>query len=319
MWGLHFDICKVAKGCILARNVEDLGLLKGDRLDPSPELRDVGKFEETVLPVLVIFWRAHKDNDGKLLDGTLRRNPLFDREVGITPATTLMVDTLHTLYLGVYQRYVMHVIWHALDSNLWHVEAAQSTKDELGRKHLVNDLKGWYVRNNVPQNYRINDITDKLIGTRKAPDLKTKAGETGVLVRWATDLCQRHARSMKLGDELLAAGECLLEYMAILKEHDRIVPRSACQRLLDLCTRHISLLQLAQLPLVPKHHLMVHLTLRIPTRGNPRFYSTFLDESLNAALAKIAGASHRTTWETSIFSRVRLLPHVQPHSAFAIA
>eukprot|EP00959_Pyramimonas_sp_CCMP1952_P404396 8474233-Pyramimonas_sp.AAC.2 len=68
---------------------------------------------------------------------------------------------------------------------------------------------------------------------------------------------------------------------------------------------------------LPKSHLFVHLTARIPEYGNPRLYSTFLDEGLNLILAGVASASHRCTFERSIFERIRLLPYVQETSAWA--
>eukprot|EP00959_Pyramimonas_sp_CCMP1952_P345032 7226119-Pyramimonas_sp.AAC.1 len=59
------------------------------------------------------------------------------------------------------------------------------------------------------------------------------------------------------------------------------------------------------------------MTLRIPFCGNPRWYSTFLDESLNLVLAGVAAASHKATWERSIFDRMRLLPIVSKGHALA--
>eukprot|EP00959_Pyramimonas_sp_CCMP1952_P222007 4641458-Pyramimonas_sp.AAC.1 len=67
----------------------------------------------------------------------------------------------------------------------------------------------------------------------------------------------------------------------------------------------------------PKDHLFVHLTLRIPRYGNPRYYSTFHDESLNLCVARIANVCHRHVWEESIFNRLRLLPIVEKSSAWA--
>jgi len=36
-------------------------------------------------------------------------------------------------------------------------------------------------------------------------------------------------------------------------------------------------------------------------QGNPRFYATFLDESLNGNIAKIARSCHRRTWLKRVF------------------
>eukprot|EP00969_Alexandrium_andersonii_P309094 13659946-Alexandrium_andersonii.AAC.1 len=59
------------------------------------------------------------------------------------------------------------------------------------------------------------------------------------------------------------------------------------------------------------------MTRRIPLCGNPRCYSTLLDESLNAIAAPIASASHRSRWEINVFTRLRVLPQVEKRSYFA--
>ena len=58
-------------------------------------------------------------------------------------------------------------------------------------------------------------------------------------------------------------------------------------------------------PKAPKSHLFPHLTLRIPHWGNPRFYSTYLDESLNRTFIKIAASCHRRTFERRMFSKFK--------------
>ena len=79
--------------------------------------------------------------------------------------------------------------------------------------------------------------------------------------------------------------------------------------LVDTCLRHLCLVKLAQMPLVPKHNMWVHLSLRAELE-NPRYYSTFLDESLNSVLATAAQTAHRDNWERTMFGRIRLLPAV---------
>ena len=74
----------------------------------------------------------------------------------------------------------------------------------------------------------------------------------------------------------------------------------------------------ADVKYIPKSNLCVILTLRIAQCGNPRSYSTFMDESLNLVIAAVASAAHQATWEKSIFDRIRLMPYVSRNSAFAI-
>eukprot|EP00969_Alexandrium_andersonii_P121244 5359795-Alexandrium_andersonii.AAC.1 len=59
--------------------------------------------------------------------------------------------------------------------------------------------------------------------------------------------------------------------------------------------------------LSPKHHLWIHLTKRVLVFGNPRTYSTFVDETLNLTIAGMTAASHAAHWETRVIDRSRLL------------
>ena len=61
----------------------------------------------------------------------------------------------------------------------------------------------------------------------------------------------------------------------------------------------------AGVPLVPKMHLLFHMVERAQTQGNPRFYGTFLDESLNRTLRDLVRTSHRNVWVQRIFHRFR--------------
>ena len=108
---------------------------------------------------------------------------------------------------------------------------------------------------------------------------------------------------------LHAAWTTLQAYFQLLVDAPAQVPLGMCQDLLDMCLRHLRLLSQAGVSFSPKHHLWCHLTVRIRSCGNPRDYSTLLDESLNRALANIAVAAQCRTWEHRTFTRVRLFCH----------
>ena len=125
-----------------------------------------------------------------------------------------------------------------------------------------------------------------------------------------------YADYIRDADSLLVAGSVLQDYLQLLVVSPAKVPLQTCQTLMDLCIRHLRLLSEAGVHYTPKHHLWCHLTLRIRTAGNPRCYSTFLDESLNRVLANIAAKAHRSTWELRTFHRVQLLPLVSGNLDF---
>eukprot|EP00959_Pyramimonas_sp_CCMP1952_P338687 7092581-Pyramimonas_sp.AAC.1 len=155
---LHFSEHQKRPGYILAHPVPRFRLEAHDRLEPSLQLLDIEKFEEAPIPhggLEVTFWRSHRDKKQRVLDTVHRRSPLFTPEVGITPQTVLMVDTLHTLYLGVFQNFVACVIWEALSQNVFDVPG--TTKDETqeyGIYKINLDLRAWYSRVGIPQGQR---------------------------------------------------------------------------------------------------------------------------------------------------------------------
>jgi hypothetical protein len=151
------------------------------------------------------------------------------------------------------------------------------------------------------------------------PGLKTKAAETGVLCRWAADFCSpgRPGEKLDQGQNLAAAGECLVEYVQILRDSPFVLKWETCNRLMFLCLKHLSHMKDIGQDFMPKAHMFVHLTQRAARCGNPRMYSCFCDETLNLVIAGMAASSHRANWENGIFQRVRLLPVVQKESSFA--
>eukprot|EP00969_Alexandrium_andersonii_P029448 1285462-Alexandrium_andersonii.AAC.1 len=50
------------RGRCLARGFPELGLLEGDRLEPSESLPDIGCFEQATTPIRVTFWRVSQES-----------------------------------------------------------------------------------------------------------------------------------------------------------------------------------------------------------------------------------------------------------------
>eukprot|EP00959_Pyramimonas_sp_CCMP1952_P467825 9492239-Pyramimonas_sp.AAC.1 len=212
-------------------------------------------------------------------------------------------------------QFVSRVIWASIDGNLFRIDGLMA-RVAYSTTRLHADMRQWYAANNIDHSDRISTLVG-LIGTNKSRELKTKAHETGVLVGWAFDFCQRYEAELPNGRFLKIAGDTLVEYMRLLRGSPKSVPVDVCQTLLDLCLRRITVAKSAGVLLVPKHHMWVHLTIGIRLTGNPRWFSCFTDESLNAGISTIAQTCHRAQWETRIFQKVRLLPTVEGHAVFA--
>ena len=73
---LEYDKLKY-RGRGIMDNFDELGLLKGDRLEPQSNMPDIGFIDHVVdgdLPLLISFWR-----NGASPTGTYHRNPLISR------------------------------------------------------------------------------------------------------------------------------------------------------------------------------------------------------------------------------------------------
>ena len=73
--------------------------------------------------------------------------------------------------------------------------------------------------------------------------------------------------------------------------------------------RHLRLAREAGVQELPKHHLFVHLLFRTRIYRNPKYYATFLDESLNRQLAAVARSAYAAVWERRIFWSMDLIGH----------
>ena len=130
---LHFDQrSKGNHGRTLSVALPSLGLLEGDRLEPSASLMNVGQLESvTTFPLWLTFWRQANETSAR------HRNPLFSRETHTSPCSTAL-DSRHCLHLGVYKDYCMIVMVKCILADAW--KLGTSTKRGIERK--VRSIRG---------------------------------------------------------------------------------------------------------------------------------------------------------------------------------
>ena len=174
---LRFDR-KPRGGSGLALHVPlpELGLVVGDRLEPSDSLHDVGKLRDAEVPLDVVFWRRSEESLCR------HRNPLLTADVGLSTDKALTVDTLHALYLGVMLVYCRVTVWVVLHSGVY----GHGVGGEAGLVPAVlairHALFGFYDRRHaaLPEENltRVSDMVPAMLGTSADPKLKTKGAET---------------------------------------------------------------------------------------------------------------------------------------------
>ena len=304
--GLYWDKRKNGvRGRALLRDVPSLGLRAGDRLTPSPQLCDVGDFTAAPLPIVLRFWRPTWHGQA-CMDPVLNRNPVFSPDLYTSPALTFALDVLHILYLGVHSRCIAAVIWGLIDANVFGALGPSDVAVPAILERLSCILQDWYDDEDVPQNYRVQEISVNMIGSREYPMLKTMGSETNALLPWALWLCQKYGDRLEYGFVLTEACRSLLGFMEVLKGAPAAIDRATASLLLELCIQHNHWMDEADVPKIFKNNFLAHLARRSVKHGNPLKSATFLDETLNLPAAVAASRVHRSSWERRLFERVSL-------------
>ena len=300
-------------GRTLQHDVPSLNLMRDDRLEPSPELADVGKFETIDLssPVRIVWWRPSRESLAR------HRNPLFSMALGVTVWRSLTPDTLHVLYLGVFHSVCKLIVWELILKHAWGGQfGTQEDLVEVALNVFHNSLTVWYKRRARmfpnEQITRISDVTRKMVGDPANQRLKTKGAETWGLLLYLVDEIPLHMD--KLGDTgplLLEAATCLKEMALVfdrsgirLSEDDQDQCWNYYLRFLDASKDFPQLL-------LPKRHLTLHLLRRMDVFGNPRFYAAWKDEGLNKTLKACCRKVSQATFEISVLSNVKRLLSMQ--------
>eukprot|EP00971_Amphidinium_carterae_P082515 1631992-Amphidinium_carterae.2 len=189
-----------AKGMALQTHMPELGLVRGDRLEPSKSLPDVGalwelnllgqpsklpcvgKYVGSLRPVQLIFWRRTTETLVR------RRCPLFSNCLDLPDI--LAVDSMHILALGVFQQYLGHTVQHLLEANV-----ASSTRRLVAERDaeclqlLETKFRNWCQqrRASVSRAVSKGEFLSGKFGTRSKPSCHFKAAQTVDIVRWLAD------------------------------------------------------------------------------------------------------------------------------------
>ena len=74
---LEYQKGRKDRGRAITVNLEQFGILQGDRLEMTPWMTDVALFETQPVPFRAVFWRVHRADGGALEDRVVRRCPIF--------------------------------------------------------------------------------------------------------------------------------------------------------------------------------------------------------------------------------------------------
>jgi hypothetical protein len=164
--------------------------------------------------------------------------------------------------------------------------------------------------------FQVHNLTLKMLGPARRPEMKCKAAESRGLLRFTRWLLHRHMPSLaaRVGDShlqaqfLSAAVDAACDFEDSMAEHPRIMPFEARQQTLSHYLRYAHLFQRAGGRISPKNHLLFHSI--IDSDSNPRFNMTYRDEALNGVVARIARSCHRNTFGDTVHYKFAILTEI---------
>ena len=309
LWALlHYDkrtTQNSANGRCLLQDYPPLHLCAYDRLEPSANLVDVGKWEDLVeFPVRLIFWRCSRESVAR------HRNPLWDPTIGLT-VESFYFDILHTLYLGVLNAMAKELIWELMDKDVWQTHA--TTLDErvalsVGhlRRSLFNFYSDFHRRHPDRKLTELQDLTVKMMGKSTQHKLKVKGMECWGVVLFLPTLLSEYGGA--LGERRRAwevAVENVIAHVELIRQYKNAMPPLAVQGLYDTHARVMNaLMSLGDFSFTPKFHVWMHIIASSLTRGSPWVAAAFLDEGYNHTLKKASKGAHAAVFEKRVLRRI---------------
>ena len=160
-----------------------------------------------------------------------------------------------------------------------------------------------------------------MLGASENPSLHAKAAESYGLLLFVRHLLSEHLADFEeradramcdKAKHLCEASKAAVRFEETFAKPIRHVSRREAEQALGSYKRFLRFYSQAGLNLLPKCHLMFHLIQRCLSKGNPKRYSTYRDESFNGVVARIARSSHRRTWMNVIHWKCQSV-HMKSH------
>ena len=219
--------------------------------------------------------------------------------------------TLHTLDLGVAQRFCATAMVCALKANMYGLPFKAKRKLVIrGSLTLAKDIKQYYKDERAKNRWnRLSTLSKTFswrdLGKFSKPCLRAKDGQTRGLVKFCTELVKK-VDCGKQGKLLALSGQSLLDCYEVMDEEPRRMTLLGREKLISSMVNHVVLYKAAGGHLVYKHHGAIHMVLLAGFQGNPKSVSTYEDEHENGVVAKIGVRVHGASFSKSVFERLEL-------------
>ena len=296
-------------------------LRNNDRLHPSDVVFDVGDLErlrstQPWEPIVIKFWRLNgQPKEARLL----HHSPLMRIEgVGIS---SWALDLLRTWHLAPLLKVSAKILWFIIRSDCLAVNLPWLLAEDTMQLQM-NALRAKYFiwvkqqQRNDPLYKQTAasawNLTLSMLGPEYDPAMHLKANESLHFINFAVAIMEEYAVELMAHNRdmyriLFACAKSAQDVNRIIRESPRVMTLEQQQSLMNAYLRHMRLWIRCDGHIVPKHHYMIHLIIGIGKHGNPRFYWTYRDESLNGIVTKLAKSCHRMTFMSSTHDKFKWL------------
>ncbi len=166
------------------------------------------------------------------------------------------------------------------------------------------------------------DITLSMLADKA---FKAKAAEIRGLMLFVQYLFDKYKESLQDSTKDVQSARCFTYLISALDEAKTLdETMNSCGRCVGSLTAHkmfdsyqafINLLDRAGVPLTPKCHLSIHMFQKVYKKGNPRFYSTYRDESYNGVIGRIASSVHQSVFPRAVLKKIHIMERLALNQA----
>ncbi len=245
----------------------------------------------------------------------------------------ILGDLLHTVDGGVCQYAAAQIFTLFIKHATAALGAAPHRLKSMMEQRALARLRGmlhlFYISPDGGRVEQMPHVTLRtFVGTdQRHPVCDAKAKQSRGLFYFAHWLLQRNVerfKSIAAGGQgrhpyerakgLLRSANCLKDWLELVLAAGAVLPPDECAKGQVLAVKHVVLWKaFAEDTLKPKHHAFVELARRLHRAGNPAHYSTYMDESVNALIARLARSVHPANFAVEVLKKYAL--HRMLHGA----
>ena len=201
------------RGRCMAVDFPELGLLRGDRLEPSLKTPTTCDFDTLAKPFKANFWRSSAETSAR------HRNPLMSQEIMVGPEN-IVVDWLHCLSLGVFQYFVNSMLFALVDSPAFSTASTRETRVQISLQRIKVMLFAWYSAEEKSgrMRNRLQDLSPGMLGETENDMITLHGGETNDFLIFCMEvLLPTHGQHLPQQASLQRCGDALCVMLRLIR------------------------------------------------------------------------------------------------------